>query len=128
MAEKFFGTACDGTPIMRDVEADIAEGRKLLTSMNSKEMARWLKKQGKFDVVIILNNQELGIPAPCPDCYHPYSSGGLPDLDKLVDIDGKPVPFPRKLRWWRKKMGWEYPDNYREVIRLRRWRKRIGLE
>ena len=98
MAKRFCGTTYDGTPIMRDVEADIAEGRKFFASMNSKELARGLKKQGEFDVLIMLNNGEASTPAYYRDCYHPYDSDGLPDLDKLVDIDGNPVPFPRKAR------------------------------
>ena len=105
MAKRFFGTTYDGTPIMRDVEADIAEGRKFLASLNSKELARWLKKQGDFDVLIMLNNGEASTPAFYRDCYHPYDSDGLPDLDKLVDIDGNPVPFPRKERRRRRKMS-----------------------
>ena len=103
MAKRFFGTFYDGTPIMRDVEADIAEGRKFLASMNNKELARWLKKQGEFDVLMMLNNGEASALSPYRDCYHPYDSDGLPDLDKLVDIDGNPVPFPRKARRRRKR-------------------------
>ena len=98
MAKRFLGTAIEGRPIIRDPEADAAATKKFLASMNSKEMARWLKKQGEFDVLIMLNNHEAAALGPCPDCYHPYDSEGPPDLDKLVDIDGNPVPFPRRRR------------------------------
>lgn len=104
MAKRFIGTFF-GTPIIRDPEADIAATKKFLASMNSKELARWMKKQGEFDILIMLNNGEASTPAFYRDCYHPYDSDGLPDLDKLVDIDGNPVPFPRKERRRRRKMS-----------------------
>ena len=106
MAKRFFGTTYDGTPIMRDVEADIAEGRELLASMTREEFIRHLRKMGCLDCIMMLNNGEPSVVAPYPDCYHPYDpEDGLPDLDKLVDIDGKPVPFPRKARRRRRKMS-----------------------
>ena len=59
----------DGRPIIRNPEADIAATKKFLASMNSKELARWLKKQGEFDVLIMLNNDEAAALAPYPDPY-----------------------------------------------------------
>ena len=70
--------------------------------MDKKELARWLKAQGELDIIAGLKNGESAVTSPYPDRYYPYDpEDGLPDLDKLVDIDGNPVPFPRKW-WWRK--------------------------
>ena len=102
MAKRFIGTFF-GTPIIRDPEADIAKAKKLVASMNREEFIRHLRKLGCLDCIMMLNNGEPSVVAPYPDCYHPYDSDGLPDLDKLVDIDGNPVPFPRKVRRRRKR-------------------------
>ena len=103
MAKRFFGTAMDGRPIIRDPEADIAATKKFLASMNRKEFVRYLRRMHCLDCIMMLNNGEPSVVAPYRDCYHPYDSDGLPDLDKLVDIDGNPVPFPRKARRQRKR-------------------------
>lgn len=105
MARRFLGTNYDGSPIFGDPEADIEAGNKKLASMSRKEFVRYLRKMGCLDCIMMLNNGEASVAAPYPDCYHPYDSDGLPDLDRLVDIDGTPVPFPRKARRRRRKMS-----------------------
>ena len=104
MAKRFIGTFF-GTPIIRDPEADIAKAKKLVASMNKQELARWLKKRGELDIVFMLENGEAATSSPYPGRYYPYDSDGLPDLGKLVDIEGNPVPFPRKERRRRRKMS-----------------------
>ena len=102
MARRFLGTNVDGTPLFGDPEADIARHNALLAAMTREELIRNMQKRGLLDCIMMLNNGEVSVLAPYPDRYHPYDSDGLPDLDKLVDIDGNPVPFPRKARRRRK--------------------------
>ena len=78
MAKRFFGTTYDGTPIMRDVEADIAEGRKLLASMTREEFIRHLRKMGCLNCIMMLNNGEASTPAFYRDCYHPTTRTACP--------------------------------------------------
>lgn len=105
MAKRFLGTNVDGTPLFGDPEANEAKRNALLASMTREEFIRHLRKRGLLDCIMMLNNGEPSVAAPYRDCYHPYDSDGLPDLDKLVDIDGNPVPFPRKARRRRKHLA-----------------------
>lgn len=98
MAKRFLGTNCDGTPRFGDPKADIARYNALLAAMTREELLRNMQERGLLACIMTLNNGEVSVPAPYPDCYHPYDSDGLPDLGKLVDIDGSPVPFPHKRR------------------------------
>ena len=97
MAKKFLGTFLE-KPIIKDPEADITEAKKSAALMSRKELVRYLRKMWCLDCIMMLNNGDPSVSAPYPGCYHPYDSDGLSDLDKLVDIDGNPVPFPRKKR------------------------------